>query len=139
MTMAIITDPINITVLKQRHAMDCLICCLAMLTGASYEATLLAVSKVCPDSGTDGLHWTEAIAAGKLLGHSLRLKRHYDPYNSVGVVALTKKKQPNEHAAFLLRGVLIDPTEPSVWDDYEMYEQATGWKMGTLLTWRRKQ
>lgn len=132
-------DAICIRVVKQRHSMDCLLCCLAMLLGSSYEATLLAVSKVRTDSATEGMYWTEAIAAAELLGARLKVKKRYDANDSVGIVSLSKKGQPNQHAALLLRGTLIDPEGPDVWDDFELFEQATGWKVGTLLTHKKKQ
>ena len=132
------TELACVRVVAQHHGMDCLICCLAMLLGNSYEAALLAVSKVKTDMGTEGLFWTDAIRAAEQLGARLRVRQRYDPADTVGVVDLkpVKSRDPHgsHHAAFLLRGVIIDPNEPTVWDDYEVYEQANQYKLGAVLT-----
>lgn len=124
-----------VKVVPQRHGMDCVICCLAMLLGTSYEAALLAVGKVRPDMGTEGLYWKDAKAVAEILGYRLRAKNKYTPDDTVGIVSLvpTTPDEPNHHAALLLRGVLIDPREPSVWDDYEIYMQHYPFRLGSVL------
>ena len=124
-----------VRVVPQRHSHDCVICCLAMLLGTSYEATLMAVGKIKPNMGTEGLYWKDALAAAAVLGYKLRAKRKYDPADTVGIVNLmpTSKEEPMHHAALLLRGVIIDPKEPSVWDDYEMYTQTWPFRLGSVL------
>ena len=131
---------ICVKVIPQRHGMDCLICSLAMLLGTSYEAALLAVSKVKPDSGTEGLTWEDAKRAAEQLGAKVRIVQKYRPDDTVGIVDLIPKgkNQPNHHAAVLLRGAIIDPAEPTVWDDWEIYEQATNFKLGAVLVHVKK-
>ena len=126
---------ISVRVIQQRHGMDCLICCLAMLLGTSYEAALLAVSKVKQDSGTEGLSWKDAERAAEQLGAHVRLRRKYSPDETVGIVDLVPKtkRQPNHHAALLLRGTLIDPAEPMVYDDWELFEQTNDFRLGAVL------
>ena len=129
------TELISVRVIHQRHGMDCVISCLAMLLGTSYEAALLAVSKIKKDCGTEGLSWKDAERAAKVLGARVRVRQKYVPEDTVGIVDLVPKEkgQPNHHAAFLLRGVVIDPTEPTVYDDWELYEQANNFKLGAVL------
>lgn len=132
-------DPIAVRVIPQRHPMDCLICCLAMLLGMSYEAVLVGVSRIKPDCGTEGLFWTEAIAAADALGTKLRVKNRYDADDTIGVVSLSKKGQPCQHAAVLLSGTLIDPDGGTVYGDWEHYTLTNGWKLGSILVRKGKQ
>lgn len=126
--------PLFVKLTPQRHTSDCLIACLSMLLGTSYEATLLAVSKVSKNSGTNGLHWSEAKAAAKLLGYKVSVRSKVDYANTVGVLACVPTKETQvQHAVFLLRGVIVDPEEGTTWDDWETYLEAHDMIAGSVL------
>lgn len=127
--------PLFIKIVPQRHEADCLIACLSMLLGTSYEATLLAVSKIRPDSGTEGLYWTDAKKAAQQLGFKVRVvKKKIDLANAVGILDCTPEDTKlRHHAVFLLRGVVIDPGGGEVWDDWETYMEAHDMVAGSLL------
>lgn len=127
-------QPLYIKVVAQRHSNDCVICCLAMLFGMSYEAVAIATSKVRPDTGTPGLYWTDARKIAALLGRSFkRTRRTADPDNLVGMLAVMHERSTRQHAVVLCRGVIIDPAEPSVWDDVDTYLEANEFRIGSVL------
>jgi len=128
-------DQTFLKLVPQRHDQDCLICCLAMLLGTSYEATLLAVSKVKPDSGTHGLYWTDARKAARKLGYKVRTVRTKRTYPSlIGVLdCVPTRVDQLHHAVMILRGVVVDPHNQSVWDDWEVYLEMEGYHAGSVL------
>src|SRR5262249_27366558 len=104
--------PLFVKLTPQRHASDCVIACLSMLLGTSYEATLVAISKIRPDSGTEGLTWADARKAAALLGFKLVVRKKPDLANTVGILDChPEDPDRRHHAVFLLRGVIVDPEE----------------------------
>jgi hypothetical protein len=125
-----------VRIIAMRHHHDCVVCCLAMLLGVSYDAALLAVSKVSPESGAKGLFWTQAKKAAKHLNYTLVTHRSKDFQNLTGILGCTPDKDSmeiHEHAVILLRGIIIDPQHGEVWDDIDAYLTANRYKPGTLL------
>lgn len=114
-------EPAYVKVCSKRHTHDCLVCCLVMLLGVSYEAALLAISKVDPTLATTGLYFSQAKKAVKSLGFNLKAVRkgRYSLEESVGILRLDMPK--TAHAVILLRGVIIDPEGGEIWDDPQAY------------------
>jgi len=126
--------PLYVKLTPQRHTADCVVACLSMLLGTSYEATLIAISKIRPDSGTEGLTWADAKKAGASLGFKLRIKNKADYANVVGILDCHPADPTmRHHAVFLLRGVVIDPEESTIWDDWEVYLEAHDMVGGSVL------
>lgn len=131
-------DPACIRIVPMRHRHDCVVCCLAMLLDISYDAALLAVSKVRPDGpGASGLYWTDAKRAAKQLNHNLRVHRgRKDWDNLTGILAcepLPGSEETVTHAVLVLRGLVIDPFHGEVWDDLDTYLTANKYKATSLL------
>jgi ABC-type bacteriocin/lantibiotic exporter with double-glycine peptidase domain len=100
-----------LNVIPQRAQMDCAVACLAMLTGVTYEAALLAFGSECA-SGVE----TRAIkAAAKKLGRKLTWSRRFDLENDTGLLAVRSDKWQGDHVVVLKEGLIVD-TDATVWE-----------------------
>ena len=126
-----------VRIVPMRHHHDCVICCLAMLLGTSYEATLVAVSKVKKDAGTNGIYWTEAKKVAKQLNFKLMVhkgKKDWTELSGILAVEPTRcSKETQIHAVLMLRGLVVDPMHGEVWDDLDAYLAENKYKAGSLL------
>lgn len=100
-----------LSVIPQRHTMDCAVACLAMLVGATYEAVLLAFGAEL-HNGTD----TKRIkAAARHLGFKLRWTRRIDLETDTGLLAVRSTAWKHDHLVVLKEGLIVD-TDMTIWE-----------------------
>jgi hypothetical protein len=98
-----------LSVVLQRHGMDCGVACLAMLLNVSYESALLAMGRF------NGACIREIKAAAVRLGTPLRLTRKFDLEHDTGILAVRSPKWGSDHVVILKDGLIVD-TDGSIWD-----------------------
>ena len=132
-------QPASIRVCVKRHENDCAVACFVMLLGVSYEAALIAISKVDPTLATKGLYFTQLRKAAKELGVKLVSvpRKKYDVDNAVGILGV-KYADKHEHAVVLFRGVVIDPEGGIIWDSVDAFVEAEGVSLLSLLVLAEK-
>ena len=118
--------PRRLTVIAQRHKMDCGIAALAMLLDVSYErVAILAYALAAKDVPTAGLTMREVQAIAWQCGSSLDRHRTYELGTARGILSV--RREPTWwHLVMLQRGVIVDPTGGRVFDatDYLQSQQA---------------
>ena len=104
-----------LSVIPQRHAMDCGVCCLAMLLGVSYETALIATRM--PSAMTTGMTTAQIKATAKRLGKPLKTKRTFDLDSDTGILCVRSATKWGglEHVVVLKDGLIVD-TDASLWD-----------------------
>lgn len=103
----------------QRHGMDCAVACLAMVTGASYGAALLAFG----DELLHGAQTRQIQAAARKLGQPLTLKRKVDLDIDSGLLAVRSPLWKADHLVVLREGVIVD-TDGSIWFEPDVFLSA---------------
>ena len=101
-----------IRVIVQRSSGDCAIATLAMYLGVNYEDILSVASQTVnrPLLHRAGM-WTKDIkATAGALGVSLKMRRTFDPEMADGILVM------KEHVAILRDGIVIDPSDGTIWD-----------------------
>lgn len=99
-----------IKVVLQRGKYDCAVAALAMLTGQTYEEILLAVGQEQPKVLTKGLWITEIMRIAKAAGIVTKCRKTFDLDTDYGLLCLY------DHVVVLKNGLVIDPTDGSVWE-----------------------
>jgi hypothetical protein len=114
-----------VTMVPQRHPMDCGPTTLSMLLGVSYEEALLAFGGVAPKILRGGVWLTEMRRAAEALGAPLKLKRAWDAEDDEGIAQI-KCRKAAYHLVVVRRGLFFD-TDFSCWEpeDYLKAKQAT--------------
>ncbi len=104
------------TVYPQKHGADCGIAALAMALNISYEDVLVVAARIIPTVLTVGLTSVEmAVIAGQL-HKSFSIKEPVDVMKDTGILSV-KYANGEEHAVFLTRGLVFEPTSGGdVWD-----------------------
>lgn len=102
-----------LSVVPQRHGMDCAVACLAMLCGVSYEVALLALG--VPQVMTSGAAVRQVRAAAKRLKHPLRMRRVFDLDTDTGILGVRSDRWTSEHLVVLKEGLIVD-TDATIWD-----------------------
>ncbi len=98
-----------LTVIPQRHGMDCGVACLAMLLNVSYELALLAFRK------HEQIIVRDVQTAARRLGTRLRFRRKFDLETDTGILGVRSPKWDYEHLVVLRDGLVFD-TDATVWD-----------------------
>lgn len=101
-----------LSVIPQRHAMDCAVSCLAMLLGESYEKALTAFRH---NVIAQGATTNQIRAAAKVLGRSLRWRRAVDLESDSGLLAVTSPRWPSHHLVVLKDEMVVD-TDATIWE-----------------------
>ena len=114
-----------LTMVPQRHPMDCGPTTLSMLLGVSYEDALLAFGGVAPKILRGGVWLTEMRRAAAVLGTPLKLKRVWDVEDDEGIAQI-KFRKCAYHLVVVRRGLFFD-TNFDCWEpeDYLKAKQAT--------------
>ena len=114
-----------ITMVPQRHTMDCGPTTLSMLLRVSYEDALLAFGGNAPRVLRGGVWLTEMRRAAESLGTPLRVKRTWDAEDDEGIAQI-KLRKIGYHLVVVRRGLFFD-TDFSCWEpeDYLKAKQAT--------------
>lgn len=102
-----------LSVIPQRHGMDCAVACLAMLLNVSYETALLAFGT--PAVLTGGAEVRAVKAAAKRLRQPLRLRLAFDLETDTGILGVRSAKWATEHLVVLKDGLIVD-TDATIWD-----------------------
>jgi ABC-type bacteriocin/lantibiotic exporter with double-glycine peptidase domain len=102
-----------LSVVPQRHTMDCSVAVLAMLLGKSYEETLMAFDY---NVMREGATIRQVKAAAKYLGVTLNWSRKIpDLETETGILAVKSPKWPSDHLVVLKDGLIVD-TDATIWD-----------------------
>lgn len=118
-----------VTLVAQRHEMDCGVACLAMFLGVSYEDALLALGGEVPRVLRRGVYFTELRRAAEALGACMALKRKWN-WTDEGLLHIKLYKR-GEHLVVLRRGLIFE-TDLSVWQPQD-YLKAKKARAGGLL------
>ena len=103
-----------LTIVPQRHTMDCAVCCLAMLLELSYEDVLLAFKTNVYRTGATT---RQMLNVAKRLGKPLRFSRAVDPEaleSSHGILLIAPEGKV-QHTVLLREGTIVD-TDATLWD-----------------------
>ena len=92
----------------QRHEGDCAVACLAMMTGVSYEQSLIAFGKQDPQVCKRGAWTYQMREAAKLLGFQTTARRKFDLESDHGILSVKFKEVSHEHVVVLWEGRIID-------------------------------
>ncbi len=114
-----------VSLVAQRHPMDCGVATLSMLLGVSYEDALLAFGGAAPRVLRGGVWLTEMRRAAESLGTPLKLKRAWNVEDDEGIAQI-KFRKAAYHLVVVRRGLFFD-TDFSCWEpeDYLKVRQAT--------------
>ena len=117
---------------------DCGICCLATLSGCSYEDVVAIAVQHVGESWKHGLYVTQLIAIGRDLGLNLKRRRKYDLEQDTGILRATiterhlnKKPSRIEHVGVLLEGRIYD-SDLRIWA-VDAFKQHYAAEFGILL------
>jgi ABC-type bacteriocin/lantibiotic exporter with double-glycine peptidase domain len=102
-------------IITQRHPMDCVVACLAMLLGVSYENALVAVAQDEPNVCVKGIGVRQMERAAKRLGYRLKARRHFDLESDTGILNVKMTTMPHDHLVILKSGLVFE-TDATVWD-----------------------
>lgn len=119
-----------VSIVPQRHPMDCGVATLAMLAGVSYEDALLAFGGAAPHILRGGCWLTEMRRAAEALGLSVRLKRKWDADDDEGIAQI-KFRKAGYHLVLLRAGLFFD-TDATCWEP-DVYLSAKKATVGPLL------
>lgn len=117
-----------LSVVPQRHQMDCAVACLAMLLNVSYELSLLAFRK------HEQIIVRDIQTAARRLGVRLQFTRKFDLDTDTGILGVRSPKWDYEHLVVLKDGLIFD-TDATVWDA-DVFLAAYDAKALSLLTVR---
>ena len=117
---------------------DCGICCLATLSGCSYEDVVAIAVQHVGEAWKHGLYLTQIIAIGRDLGLNLKRRRKYDLDHDTGILNVTVTERPsnkkisrNEHLVVLMEGRIYD-SDLRVWA-VDAFKQQYAADFGILL------
>jgi hypothetical protein len=107
----------------QRADGDCGVAALATLTESTYEDIYSAMMAVDPTHcGRSGVHLTQMIALGKMIGVDLAIKRPWDLDTDEGLLVIRwrRRRKVKLHLVALGSGVIVDPADGQIlaYDDY---------------------
>lgn len=117
---------------------DCGICCLATLSGCSYEDVVAVAVQHVGDAWKNGLYLTQVIAVAHDIGLTLKRRRKYDLDADTGILNVVVTERPpnrkpsrQEHLVVLMEGKIYD-SDLRVWavDAFKQHYDAT---FGVLL------
>jgi len=123
--------PPFIKLVNQRHSADCSVACLAMLTGTTYEESLLAIGT--PKVFEKGVQLQEVRDAALALGHRVKLHRRVRLEDDWGILAVRSDRWRNDHLVMLFNGSIYDASDQGWWeaDDYLKFNRG---RILSLLT-----
>ena len=101
-----------LSVVPQRHSMDCAVACLAMLFGLSYEEVLMAFQH---NVIAKGATTRQILDTAEALGRPLKRKRKVDLENDTGLLAVASKRWGHDHLVVLKDEMIVD-TDATIWD-----------------------
>lgn len=115
---------------------DCGICCIATLSGCSYEDVVAVAVQHVGDAWKNGLYQTQIIAIAAAVGLNLKRRRKYDIDADTGILNCTvteaiNDKPPIAHAVVLMEGRIYD-SDLRVWAA-DAFKQHYNAKFGVLL------
>lgn len=88
-----------------------------MLTGQTYEETLVVAARVAPTLLTTGMTWVMMKKVARLLGFqsTVKRKRAIDIEGDTGILCVNSPKWKADHVVVLREGLIID-TDGSLWE-----------------------
>ena len=130
--------PIFIEPVVNREQGDCVLSCLVMWTGKSYQDVIASAPA---NAHRNGMNGREVVTTAARLGTQLRSRRTYDLHADDGILMLnpTPKKHPGQkwlrpsHAVLLLNGMILDPYNGRLWLDADVFLTTEKYKTGHLL------
>ena len=129
--------PIAIDPLIQKDEGDCALACLAMVSGRSYVDVRKATRRVCPDAPVEGASAEDLVRLGRSLKYPLvaRIVQHGDDFEDLTGVLMVERKvrrRYHRHAVVLFQGVIIDPSDGTVWD-FDAYMAELDWRPTVIV------
>jgi hypothetical protein len=114
----------RLTVIAQRHKMDCGIAALAMLLGLSYERVSVIAYAIAADVATTGLNLKEIQAIAQHCGVSLDRHRTYNLETGLGILSV--RRPTWWHCVILRQGIIVDPNAGRIFEarDYLSSQKA---------------
>lgn len=126
----LVLPPPCVVVRPQKHLADCGLAALAMALGLPYES----VFQAAPLAARTGLTTRQLQAVATKLGARLLSRPKADLHADTGILGIEFPRR-NGHWLYLHAGVLVDPSDGSLWDteDYAAHTRGT-WDEFLVIT-----